>query len=87
MTADLSHRLVGIIQHLEIERGPDWEARAETLREAAGALTALRARTIEACAVAAEAQDRCGREWVADSLWANILKRAGANVRALKDQA
>lgn len=39
---------------------------------------------IEECVKAAEAQDRVGREWVADSLWHNILKRAGANVRALK---
>jgi len=39
---------------------------------------------IEECAKAAEAQDRVGREWVPDSLWHNILKRAGANVRALK---
>jgi hypothetical protein len=39
---------------------------------------------IEECAVAAEAQDRIGREWVADSLWDVVMKRAGANVRALK---
>jgi hypothetical protein len=39
---------------------------------------------IEACAVAAEQQDRTGREWVKDSLWHNILNRAGASVRALK---
>lgn len=39
---------------------------------------------VEACAVAAEAQDRAGREWVRDSLWDAILKRAGDNVRALK---
>jgi hypothetical protein len=42
---------------------------------------------IEECAVAAEAQDRTGREWVADSLWAAILRRAGANVRKLKTTA
>lgn len=42
-----------------------------------------RAITIERCAVAAEAQDREGREWVRHSLWAEILKRAGQNVRAL----
>lgn len=42
---------------------------------------------IEECARAAEAQERTGREWVADSLWANILKRAGDNVRALKREA
>jgi hypothetical protein len=41
------------------------------------------AEVIERCAVAAEAQDRIGREWVHDSLWAAILKRAGDNVRAL----
>ena len=41
---------------------------------------------IEQCAVAAEQQDRTGREWVGDSLWANILKRAGDNVRALKSK-
>jgi hypothetical protein len=39
---------------------------------------------VEACAVAAEAQDRIGREWVRDSLWAEICRRAGENVRALK---
>lgn len=42
---------------------------------------------IEECAVAAEAQDRIGREWVDNSLWANICKRAGANVRKLKSAA
>jgi hypothetical protein len=39
---------------------------------------------IEICAQAAEAQDRAGLEWVRESLWANILKRAGDNVRRLK---
>lgn len=39
---------------------------------------------IEECAQAAEQQDRTGYEWVRDSLWANILRRAGANVRKLK---
>lgn len=39
---------------------------------------------IEECAVAAEQQDRIGYEWVGNSLWANILRRAGANVRKLK---
>lgn len=39
---------------------------------------------IEKAAVAAEAVDRIGREWVGNSLWANILKRAGDNVRKLK---
>lgn len=39
---------------------------------------------VEACAQAAEAQDRTGREWVRDSLWAAILRRAGENVRRLK---
>lgn len=42
---------------------------------------------IEQCAVAAEQQDRAGREWVPDSLWANILRRAALNVRALKTAA
>jgi hypothetical protein len=46
-------------------------------------IDAARAETIEACAVAAEAQDRVGLEWVRDSLWDVILKRAGSNVRAL----
>ena len=44
-------------------------------------------KTIEQCATAAEAQDRIGREWVQDSLWDTILRRAGANVRALLKQA
>lgn len=39
---------------------------------------------VEACAIAAAQQDRTGREWVRDSLWANILKRAGDEVRKLK---
>lgn len=39
---------------------------------------------IEECAVAAEQQDRIGYEWVGNSLWANILRRAGQNVRKLK---
>lgn len=39
---------------------------------------------IEQCAVAAEEKDKIGREWVADSLWATILRRAGNNVRLLK---
>lgn len=39
---------------------------------------------VEACAVAATQQDRTGREWVGNSLWANILKRAGDEVRKLK---
>lgn len=39
---------------------------------------------VEACAVAATQQDRTGREWVGNSLWANILKRAGEEVRKLK---
>lgn len=43
----------------------------------------LVAETIERCAKAAEATEREGWEWVRESLWANILKRAGANVRAL----
>lgn len=44
---------------------------------------AFRQDLIERCAVAAEAQDRTGREWVKNSLWDNILERAGANVRKL----
>ena len=39
---------------------------------------------IERCAIAAEQQDRIGREWVRDSLWSAILQRAGNNVRLLK---
>lgn len=48
--------------------------------------TAERNSIIEACAVAAEAQDRVDREWVRDSLWDAVLRRAGANVRALKTE-
>lgn len=47
-------------------------------------LYALYDAIVEQCAMAAEAQDRAGYEWVGDSLWANILRRAGANVRRLK---
>lgn len=43
----------------------------------------MRAEIIEECAQAAEAVDRIGREWVRDSLWAQICARAGQNVRAL----
>lgn len=50
----------------------------------AGKDDAERDAIIEACAVAAEAVDRIGHEWVRDSLWATVLKRAGDNVRALK---
>ncbi|MBR0875013.1 hypothetical protein JQ633_31965 [Bradyrhizobium tropiciagri] len=39
---------------------------------------------IEECAIAAEAQDRTGHEWVHGSLWDNMMKRAGNNVRLLK---
>ena len=42
---------------------------------------------IEECAQAAEALDREGREWVRDSLWAALMRRAGENVRALKREA
>jgi hypothetical protein len=42
---------------------------------------------VEVCAGAAEAQDRAGREWVRDSLWSEILKRAGTNVRAVRVDA
>lgn len=52
-----------------------------------GRVTEARQELIEQCAVAAEAQDRIGREWVDNSLWANICKRAGANVRKLKSAA
>jgi hypothetical protein len=35
---DIGNALVGIAQHLERERGPDWAARRETLLTAAGML-------------------------------------------------
>lgn len=35
----------------------------------------------ERCAVVAEALDRTGREWVADSLWANIKRDTAAAIR------
>ena len=61
-----------------------WEAALSSLQDGLGRhMDAIRAATVEECAVAAEAQDRTGRAWVRDSLWAAILKRAGANVRAL----
>lgn len=47
-------------------------------------LTKVREETIEECARAAEAQDRTGREWVKDSLWANIISRVPRAIRALK---
>jgi hypothetical protein len=49
----------------------------------AAAMHVARETTIEECAVAAEAFDRTGREWVRESLWQKMMKRAGANVRAL----
>lgn len=64
--------------------------RAAGLVDGAGEVvqvSAFRQDLIERCAVAAEAQDRTGREWVKDSLWDNILGRAGANVRALHGDA
>ena len=36
----------------------------------------------EACAAAAESLDRSGREWVKDSLWANIKRDTAAAIRA-----
>lgn len=57
----------------------------ETLQANASAAPILdRNSIIEECAVAAEQQDRTGREWVSDSLWAKILLRAGTEVRKLK---
>lgn len=47
-------------------------------------LYALYNAIVEECANAAEAQDREGYEWVRDSLWAKVLRRAGYNVRLLK---
>jgi hypothetical protein len=49
------------------------------------AIVSYAPRLIEACAIAAEGQDRTGYEWVRESLWDNILARAGANVRALAE--
>lgn len=46
-----------------------------------------RAITIERCAIAAEAQDRAGYEWLRESVWTSILKLAGQNVRALAHRA
>ena len=50
----------------------------------AGRDEAERDAIIEACAVAASGIDRIGYEWIRDSLWDVILRRAGDNVRALK---
>lgn len=35
----------------------------------------------EACAVRAEALDRSGRDWVADSLWARIRAETATDIR------
>lgn len=35
----------------------------------------------EACARRAEAKDRAGREWVSDSLWANVRREIAADIR------
>lgn len=69
--------------------GDNWDDGAPAIADAIIAQLPLLAaeqcdEMIEVCAVAAEAQDRAGYEWVQDSLWANILRRAGANVRKLK---
>lgn len=65
----------------------DYQSRAADAMKAALAICSealsQRDQIIQACATAAEAQDRIGYEWVRDSLWAQILKRAGDNVRAL----
>lgn len=39
---------------------------------------------IEECAVKAEALDRVGREWVADSLWDKISRETAGRIRSLK---
>ncbi|MFN3387478.1 MAG: hypothetical protein ACK40O_00990 [Allosphingosinicella sp.] len=46
---------------------------------------AIRNAALEEAAVAAEALDRAGREWVRDSLWANIKADTARAIRALKD--
>lgn len=69
---------------LKTQRVAEDAEEAWNRRQKAALATAARNSIIEQCAVAAEAQDRIGHEWVADSLWANILKRAGQNVRALQ---
>lgn len=53
------------------------DARDALKAEIAKALAAER----EACAVRAEALDRIGREWVADSLWARIKADTAAAIR------
>lgn len=37
---------------------------------------------LELAATIAEQQDRSGREWVSNSLWANIIKRVPDAIRA-----
>lgn len=87
-SAELSW-LAAVIEHVE-EYGDDACADHELApfppqpTAGAGKDDAERDAIIEACAVAASAIDRTGYEWVRDSLWATVLKRAGDNVRALK---
>lgn len=47
----------------------------------------VREQALEEAALAAEAQNRVGYEWVKDSLWDNIIKRVPAAIRALKRPA
>ncbi|HEX9955507.1 MAG TPA: hypothetical protein VGB48_09890 [Allosphingosinicella sp.] len=46
--------------------------------------SAIRDAALEEAATAAEALDRSGREWVRDSLWANIKSDTARAIRALK---
>lgn len=39
---------------------------------------------VDACIAEAKNQDRTGREWVGDSLWANIIRRVPAALEKLK---
>lgn len=55
------------------------EIRADYLQE----LREDRDAVLEQAAQAVEQLDREGRDWVPDSLWANILRDAAARVRAL----
>jgi hypothetical protein len=74
------------LAHLDVRPTEPWilDRIARYRAEVAAEEIAL---TIERCAVAAEATKRTGWEWVRDSLWANVLKRAGENVRALAKTA
>ena len=61
--------------------------RISSVRKIERILPAIEARIVERCAKVARMQSRVGREWVPDSLWANICKRVETEIRSLSPLA